>query len=216
MFNYPKMSKSKAQNEAASIGTNSYSIVSKRSVEKLYFSNEPSFLKPFVAKFKRRAPLINRGYWLRMKAIENAVQEFLEQPSSKPRVVVNLGCGYDPLPFRMKFKGLGRNARFIDVDYADLIQKKTDIITSGDLRQYLDDDYVVSSAGQTKVILESSSYCAVGCDLADVKTLHSVLRNILQIGSHPILFVAEVTIAYMTIRSANELLKLASSFEDGR
>jgi tRNA wybutosine-synthesizing protein 4 len=42
--------------------TNNSSIVSKRSVERLYFPNEPHFFRYFVKKPQRRSPLINRGY----------------------------------------------------------------------------------------------------------------------------------------------------------
>lgn len=73
--------------------TNNSSIVSKRSVEKLYYANEPQYFQHFTGKFKRRSPLINRGYWLRMRAIEHTVQKFLEEPSGKKKLVVNLGCG---------------------------------------------------------------------------------------------------------------------------
>ena len=74
--------------------TNSSSIVSKRSVEKLYYGGEKSFFRPFVSsKFKRRSPLINRGYWLRMKAIEHTVTRFLAEQTAKRKLVVNLGCG---------------------------------------------------------------------------------------------------------------------------
>jgi len=73
--------------------TNNSSIVSKRSVEKLYFAGEPEYFRHFVSKFKRRSPLINRGYWLRMKAIEHAVTRFLAEQTSKRKLVVNLGCG---------------------------------------------------------------------------------------------------------------------------
>lgn len=38
-------------------------------------------------------PLINRGYWLRMHAIEQVVKRFLEDENGKSKVVVNLGCG---------------------------------------------------------------------------------------------------------------------------
>jgi tRNA wybutosine-synthesizing protein 4 len=41
----------------------------------------------------RRAPLINRGYYLRLHVIDLAVRRFLERPSKKAKVVVNLGCG---------------------------------------------------------------------------------------------------------------------------
>lgn len=73
--------------------TNNSSIVSKRSVEKLYYAGEPEYFRYFVSKFKRRSPLINRGYWLRMRAVETTVQRFLEEPTGKRKVVVNLGCG---------------------------------------------------------------------------------------------------------------------------
>lgn len=73
--------------------TNNSSIVSKRSVERLYFPNEPHYFRYFVKKPQRRSPLINRGYWLRMKAVDSVVRQFLETPSNKQKVVINLGCG---------------------------------------------------------------------------------------------------------------------------
>jgi len=73
--------------------TNNSSIVSKRSVERLYFPTEAHFLRYFVKKPQRRSPLINRGYWLRMKAIDQVVRQFLEQDCEKQKVVINLGCG---------------------------------------------------------------------------------------------------------------------------
>jgi tRNA wybutosine-synthesizing protein 4 len=56
--------------------TNNSSIISKRSVERLYLS-EPHFFRYFVRKPQRRSPTINRGYWLRMRAVEHVVREFL-------------------------------------------------------------------------------------------------------------------------------------------
>jgi len=73
--------------------TNNSSIVSKRSVEKLYYGVEREYHRYFVSKFKRRSPLINRGYWLRMKAVEDTVRRFLAEQTPKRKVVVNLGCG---------------------------------------------------------------------------------------------------------------------------
>lgn len=77
------------------MGTNNSSIVSKRSVEKLYYQGQPEYFRHFVKKFQRRAPLINRGYWLRMRAIEESVKTFLAQEAlvGTTKVVVNLGCG---------------------------------------------------------------------------------------------------------------------------
>jgi len=62
-------------------------------VSRLYFPDEPDYYEPFVPKYTRRNPLINRGYWLRMHAIEQVVRQFLEEDTGKVKVVVNLGCG---------------------------------------------------------------------------------------------------------------------------
>jgi tRNA wybutosine-synthesizing protein 4 len=62
-------------------------------VERLYFPDEAHYFRFFVKKPQRRAPLINRGYWLRMKAVDHVVRRFLETSSKKQKVVVNLGCG---------------------------------------------------------------------------------------------------------------------------
>lgn len=67
--------------------TNGSSIVSKRSVERLYYPppahsctatahpfETAHFFQYFVKKFQRRAPLINRGYWIRMEAVHSVVK----------------------------------------------------------------------------------------------------------------------------------------------
>jgi len=83
----------KAKRDEFIMDTNNSSIVSKRSVEKLYYASEPEYFRYFVNKFKRRSPLINRGYWLRMRAIEHTVENFLREPTGRRKLVVNLGCG---------------------------------------------------------------------------------------------------------------------------
>ena len=88
----PSGSSKKAKLDQSIMGTNNSSIVSKRSVERTYYP-EPHFFRHFVKKPQRRAPLINRGYWLRMKAIDVVLTKFLNEHSPKKRVVLNLGCG---------------------------------------------------------------------------------------------------------------------------
>lgn len=80
------------KNAGLVMATNNSSIVSKRSVEKLYLP-EPHFFRYFVKKPVRRAPTINRGYWLRMRAIDWVVKQFLEKSTDKGKVVINFGCG---------------------------------------------------------------------------------------------------------------------------
>jgi len=203
------------QNEAASIGTNSYSIVSKRSVEKIYHAYEPPFLKPFVPKFKRRAPLINRGYWLRTIAIENAIKHFLRQPVDRQKIIMNLGCGFDPLPFRMKYKQLAGEAKFIDVDYAALIRQKLAIIREDVvLSPYVCKESTQLEYGDAQ-ITDFGWYCAVGCDLGDIETMSRVFEDTVNLVDCEILFLAEVSITYMPLNKADDLLRWTASHEHG-
>lgn len=55
---YPQRSRKQKQDDSV-IATNNSSIVSKRSVERLYYP-EPHFYRYFVKKPLRRSPLINR------------------------------------------------------------------------------------------------------------------------------------------------------------
>ena len=129
-----------SQDEAASRGTNSYSIVSKCSVLEQYEKGGrmPKFLRAFVPRPRRRAPLINRGYWLRMHVIESTVRQFLlRRTGARRKVVVNLGAGFDVLPFRINFQlqetGQLHGHLFIDVDYPKLMEEKVDILTTSNL-----------------------------------------------------------------------------------
>jgi tRNA wybutosine-synthesizing protein 4 len=154
-----------------------------------------------------------------MHAVEQSVLRFLkEDASGRSKAVVNLGCGYDPLPWQF----LRRHAvhctdtMFIDVDYPQLVQKKVKIIQKNDLlSQYLPG--ITSMTGSETVLARSGSlYAAVGCDLRDMSTLETVLREQLGLGNGPVLFVAEVSITYMNVEGADSLIQWASSFSNGK
>jgi len=217
--NSTSVPKKKAKQDEAIIGTNDYSIVSKRSVEKLYCPDEPEFLRAFVGKFKRRAPLINRGYWLRMKAIEHVIKTFLDEPMIKSKVIINLGCGYEPLPFRMlwKYKRECCDVKFIDVDFPQLMERKLQIIQSNsnftDLLSSPSDVTMPLLPGP--ILFEHKNYSAVGCDLGDISRMRDILKLKLHLDDRAILFVAEVSMVYMEAKPATELIKLCGEFEDG-
>ncbi|KAJ6274624.1 hypothetical protein PSV08DRAFT_407236 [Bipolaris maydis] len=160
-------------------------------------------------------PLINRGYWLRMHAIEQAVHRFLEEENGKSKVVVNLGCGYDPLPFQFwyRYPSLAQSATFVDVDYPQLMGKKRDRMLSNDL---LRNALLKTKLRQTEqpILLRSDGYMALGCDLKDLATLERVLRAEFDISATSILFVAEVSVTYMPLKDSDALIQWASTIGD--
>lgn len=207
-------------------GTNDYSIVSKRSVEKLYTSilnkrtdgkPPPEYFKHFVKKFQRRSPTINRGYWTRMESIKQSTFKIIQKSLSdkKKVVIINLGAGYDPLAFQYLDHHNPENSQhldklsFIDVDYPDLNKIKTQMINnSAELQDIIGDKIPSDIEG---VELKTKSYTVLSCDLKNIDLFLKQLRS-LNLDSEDItkIFIAEVSIAYMLPKFADPVISATS------
>ncbi|KAK6531540.1 tRNA methyltransferase ppm2 [Arthrobotrys megalospora] len=197
----------------AVVATNDSSIVSKRSVERFYVPNRADhLLRHFVPKFQRRSPLINRGYWLRMELVKQTIEDFLNSDANAPKYLINLGCGFDPIPFH--YLRRYPDVQFIDVDYPQSIQRKAEIIQStSELHEHLVDP--LYSPGSDTVILSSANYTAIGVDLSHLGKLDKALRARCQ-PDDEILFISEVAITYMPFEDADSLITWAAQFPCAR
>lgn len=200
-------------------GTNNSSIVSKRSVEKLYTQVlQPElgeWFQYFVPKGKRRSPAINRGYWIRMELIRQMVIRIIKANSPNVRVnVVNLGCGFDPLAFQLLslFKNQ-YNLNFIDIDYPDLVKNKYNMIQqSNEIKQLIGDQ---GSKSSDLYVMETDNYQLVGCDLKNLAYYKKILPKLVSrnVDPHPTsinIFIAEVSLAYMKPQFANPVIEISS------
>ncbi|KAI2467638.1 LCM-domain-containing protein [Annulohypoxylon bovei var. microspora] len=193
------------------MATNSSSIVSKRSVERIYYPDEPHFFRFFVKKFQRRAPLINRGYYIRLHVIDVAVRRFLERPSEKKKVVINLGCGSDVLPWQCmtRYPDKCQNVKFVDIDFPDLIEKKCRVVQeTPELNSLLTG--LKTNVGN-HVQLQSDQYVEIGCDLRRISDIEQALSTVVYIADCEFMFVAEVSITYMETEGADSVIKWAST-----
>lgn len=200
-------------------GTNNSSIVSKRSVEKLYTQVlQPElgeWFQYFVPKGKRRSPAINRGYWIRMELIRQMVIRIIKANSPNVRInVVNLGCGFDPLAFQLLslFKNQ-YNLNFIDIDYPDLVKNKYNMIQQSDeIKQLIGDQ---GSKSSDLYVMETDNYQLVGCDLKNLAYYKEILPKLVSrnVDPHPTsinIFIAEVSLAYMKPQFANPVIEISS------
>lgn len=185
-------------------GTNNSSIVSKRSVEMIYKSVCPpgEWFKYFVPKGKRRSPAINRGYWIRMETIRRMIFRITQAFPNQPANIINLGCGFDPLPFQLLSMGY-ENMTFYDIDYPDLVKNKHEMILKlPEIMDLIGQD----KADETKV-LNCQNYKLIGCDLKNYKLFESQLNSLVP-GIN--IFIAEVSLAYMHFEDANRIIDLCS------
>uniref|UniRef100_A0AAQ4PC36 Leucine carboxyl methyltransferase 2 n=1 Tax=Gasterosteus aculeatus aculeatus TaxID=481459 RepID=A0AAQ4PC36_GASAC len=126
----PTSSRKKQAKDSAVQGTNDSSVVSKLSAAaRRYFHDD--FLRHFVCKEARRAPLINRGYYVRWKAVDFCVRRFLHVTKNCPmRQILSLGAGFDSAYFRLHADGALDRAVVFEVDFPDVSRRKAALIAS--------------------------------------------------------------------------------------
>ncbi|CAI5757675.1 unnamed protein product [Candida verbasci] len=193
-------------------GTNNSSIVSKRSVEKHYTNllqpQHGEFFKYFVKQKKfRRSPAINRGYWIRMETIRTMIMRIISFNSGAKINIINLGCGFDSLPFQMLHSNKVSNLNFIDIDYPDLIVNKYNLIMESEEIKDLIGEFTSESSNYK---LKSNQYQLVGCDLKDINGYKEIIESLVDQPDINI-FVAEVSLAYMNPKFANSVIEVSSS-----
>ncbi|KAK4455625.1 methyltransferase [Podospora aff. communis PSN243] len=217
-----KSAQARAQDDQV-MATNNSSIVSKRSVEKLYYPNEPHFFRFFVKKFQRRAPLINRGYHFRLHVIDVLVRNFLRALSKpgtngkpKKKVVVNLGCGSDVLPWQCltRYPESCVGVKFVDVDFPDLIERKRATVEATEELRGVFTGVKGRGEVEAPVVWESEEYVQIGCDLRELGTLRRGLERVVEVEECEFLFVAEVSITYMEREGADGVVKWAATLGD--
>lgn len=217
-------------------GTNDSSIVSKRSVERLYWSkrtpgingkdlaeNERTveFFRPFVAKPQRRSPTINRGYWTRMEAIMNHIEHTISSTSTKKTVIVGLGAGFDPYPFQYLYNHKNDpndpEIVFLDVDFPDLITRKSAMIKQAkEITDIIGEPEPIPENLKHAVQLQTKSYIALGCDLTKLDDLSNLLNTMFDLENTLLTFTAEVSITYMPKKEADNVIEWSSKFPHAR
>lgn len=127
------------------------------------------------------------------------------------------GCRSDPLPFILLSadESLCRNATFVDIDYEKLIvNKKLSIQKSDDIIQHLED--VEFLPDDSPIQIRSKNYLAIGCDLKNLEKLDEVLRRQILPQECSVLFLAEVSLTYMDVKSATAVLQWASKLSNSQ
>ena len=130
-------------------------------------------------------------------------------------VLESLWLSSDPNPWQClsRYPKACENVTFIDVDYVPLMEKKRDVVrVTAELNKMLTN---VTFPVSGKLLLRSDQYLQVGCDLREQSELSNVLASAVDIEKCLILCTAEVSITYMNVEAADDLVKWASKLPAG-
>ncbi|KAK2517563.1 Lcmt2 [Columba guinea] len=167
------------------------------------------FLRLLAARQRRRAPLVHRGYYIRARAVDHCVRDFLLKTHGHPRTqIVSLGAGFDSLFFRLKDMGLLRGAAVYEVDFPSVARQKAALIkTSRELSA------LVGEAGGEElgvIALSGEDYKLLGVDLSELAELERALEGAGLDSETPTLFIAEVVLTYMENSRSDALIQWAA------
>lgn len=204
----PTTNRKKQGKDTAIQGTNDSSVVSKVSAAAQgYFQDE--FLQHFVCKVSRRAPLINRGYYVRWRAVEHCIRRFLHiTENCSKRQILSLGAGFDSLYFRLHADRALDRAVVFEVDFPDVARRKTALINSNkSLRGMLDPD-LPSPTGA--VYMLSGQYRLLGVDVREESKVEEALGAAGLDWTAPTLILSEVVLTYMETKWSDSVIRWAA------
>ncbi|OWZ22234.1 Leucine carboxyl methyltransferase [Phytophthora megakarya] len=207
-----------AEHDRAVRETASDASLCKLSASKLGYYTDP-FVQFFVKAPSRRMPIINRGYYARVAAVESLVRKFLGAgDAQEKKQVVILGAGLDTMFFRLKSSDLLANCEYFELDFPDVtMQKVSTIKRRKPLNGLLDlgamEDFMAAvSSGYAG--LNVPGYHLLPCDLRDLEATTAKMEQAGVDRSVPTLFVSECVLIYMEAKFSTQLVVWAASYFD--
>ena len=199
--------------------TNDHSILSKHAMVEADYAHDP-FLSAFtLQKAPRRAPLINRGYYIRHKVVDTILTSFVCTNNKTPKQIVSLGAGFDTAFFRLsqQMPDLMKDVFYLEVDFPPLTERKKRLVQGSDLcKQHLPVGVDASIGGPTSsanIKMLSENYCLLGQDMSDLKGFNAQLKQLPSLKPEaPTLVLSECVMTYMEHSDSTELIKFIRTF----
>lgn len=122
----------------------------------------------------------------------------------------------DPIPFQWlaQDRQLCGAAKFIDVDFEELMISKREIIRNTPrMKDLLSINAEVPQ--ENGIVFDSEEYVAIGCDLRNPRRLERLLKSVVDLDDCLILCLAEVSITYMASEDSDALIAWTSTLSPG-
>lgn len=202
----------------AVVETNDDATASKYAAVLKHYWDDPliHFFVPSGARIQR-PPLINRGTFTRVAAIDSTVKHFLSCGGTQ---IVNLGAGYDTSFARLRcccsFPA-GRSYTWWDVDLPEVVSQKAAAIAEvPHVRgSFMGEAGTISLTGEgpertldihTMAGAVNLRYVLQAADLRDTAAFEAAARKVLD-PNVPTLFISEVVLVYMDPEDGDRLIE---------
>jgi [phosphatase 2A protein]-leucine-carboxy methyltransferase len=176
-------------------------------VDKGYWDDP--FVKLFCRSPDRKSPEISRGYYARVKAVENYCHQFLDlcNKQGQDSQIVSLGAGFDTLYWKLHAAGQ-RPGKFVEMDFPAIVSRK---VVTCQSKKILSD--VIKEGGCTTSDssgIYGKHYSIVGVDLRNIDDVGKKLADVGIQPDKPTMILTECVLVYMETSEARRILSWAS------
>eukprot|EP00871_Galdieria_phlegrea_P004989 jgi/Galph1/5491/GphlegSOOS_G4155.1 len=180
------------------------------SVSKGYYRDP--YIGFFIQSKSKRQPLINRGTFARVYAVQSLIEKFLSCTTAyRKRQIINLGAGFDTLFFRLKEKGLFRlEDMFLELDYPEVTRTKAHIIRKHS-KIFKGIDNSNHQSAERGSDLSGEYYALVGIDIRQLERLPKILNDCHVSKEAPTLVLSECVLTYIEPQVADSILVFFSN-----
>ncbi|XP_072032398.1 leucine carboxyl methyltransferase 1-like [Amphiura filiformis] len=192
--------------------TNDDAAMCKRfAVQQGYWSDP--YLPLLIRSGDRKAPEINRGYYVRTHGLKTLMHQFLEKTKCACQIV-NLGAGFDTTFWQLNDEGKLPDV-YVELDFRAVTSRKCQSVR---VRPKLLEGVQAANKGQAPLIedaeLHSARYHITWADMRNIEEFESKLTKAGIDKSKPTLFVAECVLVYLPTDKSSTLLKwIATNFQ---
>lgn len=171
-----------------------------------YFQD--NFIEHFLVhpeKIKKKGPIIHKGYYTRVSAIRNLIQQFIQCGGSQ---FVILGAGFDTHYFTLKSSNVLQSFKYFELDFPKVVKQKAQFIGRSKECQALIGDSWTELNGD----FSSNDYHLISIDLRNVEELQAKLKTHGVDANVPTLFLSECVLIYVNSTDTSKLIKWSSEF----
>jgi len=184
------------------IATSEDAVAAKASCARLGYNKDP-YVGVLSLQGSKKSPLINRGYWARIKIVETVVDDFIKLHEGQKVQILNIGAGMDTLFFRMYDAGLISNvSKFVEMDFPQVISRK--IIAMERKPEF---NKITKDWKFTIKDCQGDVYAAFGGDLAQLEHIERAFKEYGVDFAAPTLVISECVICYMDVKDSDALVK---------
>ncbi|MCJ1287936.1 carboxy methyl transferase for protein phosphatase 2A [Xylographa opegraphella] len=204
-----ELESSRARKDKIVQGTDNDANVSRMSAVEVGYLHDP-YAKLFATVGQqRRFPIINRGTYVRTRAIDKLVEEFLYSRGPTRKQVISLGAGSDTRYFRLMSREQPPNVLYHELDFpVNTALKIATIQKTPSLRSHIDDPFSVLS---TDIELHAPNYHIHAIDLRTLDRAYGQPVGPGKLGhidpALPTLLVSECCLTYLAPDTADAVIK---------